>query len=767
MRREKAGRTRVVSLETDGTVGPDAFRLLALGCVLVLTASYVSVLQDVTQVVGGTRTLLALVGSMLLAATVLARAIRPRTAILLAIVAAAAGFGYYLEQSGVGVEAVLSAGDALEALAVDTVTLVTGLELLRMVEAGIWTLGFAPGPVFLSWYLALRGRYALSVLPGGFALVFLVLTGDAETTVTLVGVLAALGTVAFGDLERRGGSIAQTDLLAVLFAIIVALSLSVTFVPGGTGNASPAAGGAGDGTLEGTIDSASERSGISGQVDLSPEVRFTVESDRPSYWRTGVYDRYTGDEWVRTGQTYGLEDGALEAPPGSAERVHQTVTVETELGVMPAAAQPVGVDGGITDYTELSAHGQIRPATTLLEGDTYSVESAILDPSPAEMQTAGTEYPDEVEENYLQTPETLSSEFEERTAEITADAEAETPYEKATAIETHLRASNDYSLDVEQPDGDVAEAFLLEMDEGYCVYFATTMTQMLRTEGIPARYVTGYTAGERTGNEYVVRGTDAHAWVEVYFPDHGWVAFEPTPPQPREEEHSERLADAREEATESMDPDGLESEPQVEPGDAGDSEDEDGDDGVDDPEPDENEGADEESNGTESSVNDSDSGADDGIPSGPDELPGTSGDDDISSPVPITREMIVIASVLLVGLVATVHRVDATVRARRLVGRYWQRPTDDPDRDAERAFRRLESLLEDEYRPRRPQETARSYLAVLSAENSLDPRTERVLERYERAVYGGGISREEADRAIEIVDEIARERLPGAGRTRN
>ncbi|APW97539.1 transglutaminase [Halobiforma lacisalsi AJ5] len=761
---------RTIPFSPDGTIGPGAFRILALGSVLVLTTAYVSVLQDVTRVVGGTRTLLTLVGVMLLAATALARLIRLRTAATIAVTVAVVGFVYYFERSGVGAEAIFSASETVLA---DVVTLATGLELLRVVEAGTWTLAFAPGPVFLSWYLALRGRYGLSVLPGGFALVFLVLTGDAGTTATLVGVLAALGAVGFGDLERRGGSVAQADAIAVLFAVIVALSLSVTFVPGGTGTANPTTAGASDGTLEATIDSASERSGIAGEVDLSPQIRFTVEADEGSYWRTGVYDRYTGDEWVRTGQSQPFGQAGIEKPAGTTGTVEQTVTVATDLGVMPAAAQPVDVEGGIADYTEVSAHGQIRPATTLIEDDTYVVRSAVVDPAPVALHNAGTDYPDEIEEQYLQMPESISPAFEERTAEITEGASS--PYERAVLIERHLRSSKDYSLEVERPEGDVAETFLLEMDEGYCVYFATTMTQMLRAEGVPARYVTGYTSGQQVEDDrYVVRGTDAHAWVEVYFPGEGWVEFDPTPPQPREAEHTERLVDAREENIENVD---LETDGSD--GDGSDGEDgsdtrgDDSDDGPDAPDhnPDGNESptepgdASSERNGTGEQVEQvgpTGAAAGDGTVSTPEE-------EGFSSPVPITREALVVASVFLVGLLAGAHRTGATVRARRLVGRYWQRRTEDPDRDVERAFRRLEGVLGHEYRPRRPSESARGYLTALEAAHGdeLDPRIEQVLERYERAVYGDGVDRVAADESIEIVDEIVRKRLSAVARLRN
>ncbi|NUB89886.1 DUF4129 domain-containing protein [Haloterrigena sp. SYSU A121-1] len=763
-------RTIEIAPDADGSVGPGTFRLLACCCVLVLTASYVSVLRDVTRVVGGTETLLALVGAMLVAATVLAWAIRPRTATVAAVVAGALGFAYYLEYTGLGVEVLLSAGDVLLS---DAAALATGLPLLRMVEAGVWTLAFVPAPVFLSWYLAVRGRYALGVVPGGIALLFLVLTGDAGTVPTLVGTLAAIGAVGCGELERRGGSIAQADLLAALFALIVVLSLTVTVVPGGSGTPGHFAG-TEAGTLEGTIDHASDRSRIGGSVDLSPEVRFTVEADRASYWRTGVYDRFAGDEWVRTGDRsdYG---GPIGEPPGETERVRQLVTAETTLGVMPAAPQPVTVGGEFTQHTQVSSHGQIHPNNPLVEGDTYAVESAVIDPDAAALQRAGTDYPDPIAERYLQTPEDTSDEFEARTAEITADAD--TPYEKAVAIEDYLRSTKGYSLEVDRPNGNVAETFLLEMDEGYCVYFATTMAQMLRAEDVPTRYVTGYTSGQQVDDdEYVVRGTDAHAWVEVYFPDHGWVAFEPTPSGPRNAAHNEQVEQAREDGAEDVDTDSSEDvplseeEPEDEPDEppseiVGNNESEDWNDS----DPDTGYGPDNETDGNDSSPE-----PDPVEPAANDSSVADEEDDDgwlaaLVERLSISREAATVALVALTGLVASVHRTGAVARLRRTVGLYWQRRSDDPDRDAERAYRRLERLLAVSHRPRERSESARGYLEALAeeADSGVDPRAETVLERYERAVYGGGVDREGADEAMAIVDELARERLPGGDQRGN
>jgi hypothetical protein len=73
--------------------------------------------------------------------------------------------------------------------------------------------------------------------------------------------------------------------------------------------------------------------------------------------------------------------------------------------------------------------------------------------------------------------------------------------------------------------------FLFERKKGHCEYFASSMAVMLRTLHIPSRIVTGFRGGEfndLTG-QYVIRASDAHSWVEAYFPGFGWISFDPTP----------------------------------------------------------------------------------------------------------------------------------------------------------------------------------------------------------------------------------------------
>jgi hypothetical protein len=111
-----------------------------------------------------------------------------------------------------------------------------------------------------------------------------------------------------------------------------------------------------------------------------------------------------------------------------------------------------------------------------------------------------------------------------------------TAYDKARAIEDYLHANFGYTLDLPaaMPDDPIA-FFLLDIKKGHCEFFASAMAVMLRSIGIPARLVNGFLQGSfnELSGQYTVRASDAHTWVEVYFPAYGWVGFDPTPPAGR------------------------------------------------------------------------------------------------------------------------------------------------------------------------------------------------------------------------------------------
>jgi hypothetical protein len=111
------------------------------------------------------------------------------------------------------------------------------------------------------------------------------------------------------------------------------------------------------------------------------------------------------------------------------------------------------------------------------------------------------------------------------------DAGATTRFDMASALESRLREHIRYSEQIDQPPAgrDRVDWVLFDGRQGYCDYYASSFVVMARSLGIPARLATGYALGERKGEgRYLMAASNAHAWPEVYFPDYGWVEFEPT-----------------------------------------------------------------------------------------------------------------------------------------------------------------------------------------------------------------------------------------------
>jgi len=162
----------------------------------------------------------------------------------------------------------------------------------------------------------------------------------------------------------------------------------------------------------------------------------------------------------------------------------------------------------------------------------YEATSDIAQPQPTELRTAGSDYPPEILLNYLQLP-TVDRRVVALAKEITASAENN--YDKAAAIELYLRTKFGYTLQLPRTvPRDPVASFLFERKQGHCEYFASSMAIMLRTLGIPSRVVNGFRTGEFNDitSQYLVRASNAHSWVEAYFPGYGWISFDPTPAAP-------------------------------------------------------------------------------------------------------------------------------------------------------------------------------------------------------------------------------------------
>ena len=171
----------------------------------------------------------------------------------------------------------------------------------------------------------------------------------------------------------------------------------------------------------------------------------------------------------------------------------------------------------------------VHSPTRLENSDSYEITTSVSYATAEELRQAGQEYPAWVRDRYLPLPSTLPTRVKELAREVTANAP--TPYDKAQAIAQYLQTIP-YTLEIDPPpfDGDGVDYFLFTLKKGYCDYFASAMTVMLRAVGVPTRLAVGHAPGEKTGDDaYLVRDSDSHAWSEVYFPLYGWIPFEATP----------------------------------------------------------------------------------------------------------------------------------------------------------------------------------------------------------------------------------------------
>ena len=187
-------------------------------------------------------------------------------------------------------------------------------------------------------------------------------------------------------------------------------------------------------------------------------------------------------------------------------------------------------------------------------GESVVVKRLISQATEKQLDEAGTEYPLWVTDRYLQLPETLPDQVAILASQIVSEATAVTPYEMSVALTDHLRAFS-YSQDIEGPGPkqDGVSYFLFETalepcqgasigsrcdddrPKGYSQYFGSALAIMLRTQGVPARMVSGFKSGvfDPVRGGFMIRDVDSHGWAQAYFPEYGWIDLESTPGAPQ------------------------------------------------------------------------------------------------------------------------------------------------------------------------------------------------------------------------------------------
>ncbi|WP_436705294.1 transglutaminaseTgpA domain-containing protein [Geodermatophilus sp. CPCC 205761] len=281
---------------------------------------------------------------------------------------------------------------------------------------------------------------------------------------------------------------------------------------------------------------------LQGQLTLDEPIdllRVDASVDDPGYLRVVALDVYDAEEGWSVGNLDGEtsvgDDSELAPLPGRRDGRPVDALI-TALGhedrFLPLLYSPLAVavaDPQQWRFDPGTATVFGRDVTT--EGRTWSVSAVEPRPSEEELLAAGQLPPDlPLVQRYTALPP-LAPEVVDLVSTLTAGRE--TPVERVRAIYDHFtNPANGYRYSLSTAPGTSGDdlADFLRLRQGYCEQYAGAMGALVRAAGIPARVVLGYTPGTvQTDGSRLVTSDDAHAWVEVYFDDLGWVPFDPTP----------------------------------------------------------------------------------------------------------------------------------------------------------------------------------------------------------------------------------------------
>ncbi|MGU3570058.1 transglutaminase-like domain-containing protein, partial [Paenibacillus sp. A51L] len=329
----------------------------------------------------------------------------------------------------------------------------------------------------------------------------------------------------------------------------------------GAGNASRLV--VGSGTLQGAFSGYSQDDSVLGApLALARTPVFTALSPASLYWRGESKSVYEGRGWREDyGQLQSVPIGSVEgSESGGSDEITQTVRLARH-----AEGQPLPVSGRNAELMAAQGEGAGKGATAYLKdkiteaiylpqggsGELQYEARSVKPETSASVLRAQSEVKDAAEgddagwlqeqiQANLQLPSNLPKRVKDLASSIVRAA-GPNRYDQAAAVSQYLKQHYVYSLtdtSIPKEGQDLADQFLFVQKTGYCVHFSTAMAVMLRSQGIPARWVKGYTAGspakdqseaEAGSRVYEVTAADAHAWVEVYLGGAGWVAFDPTP----------------------------------------------------------------------------------------------------------------------------------------------------------------------------------------------------------------------------------------------
>jgi len=296
--------------------------------------------------------------------------------------------------------------------------------------------------------------------------------------------------------------------------------------------------------------------GMAGPLDtalrgqLGNEIVMRVRANSPGYFLGLTYTSWSGQSWtnpssdcpvdlVGTGSPFLVPPQFAEQYSNSSGTVNiQTFYVEQTLpNILFATTEPSQIYFPTHTLVFAPCDNSIRSTIAMTPGTVYTVISQDSEQTPAQLSdvpalaiTASVRQGHEAD---LQLPSPNPySRVAALTRSIIGRAHATTLIGEVQALETWMGEHTQYSTDIPPlvPGQDAVNEFLFGDRIGYCEQISTALAVMLRSIGVPAREATGYVPGpfDPLSDLYEIQAKDAHAWVQVYFPGHGWQSFDPT-----------------------------------------------------------------------------------------------------------------------------------------------------------------------------------------------------------------------------------------------
>lgn len=351
------------------------------------------------------------------------------------------------------------------------------------------------------------------------------LTGDLLPWWAPVSAAAGFGLLLLAPDGNRRQIPGGAALIAGATAVALLLGGLTGFV--GTGGRFDGGGGTGGGSI-----GLSPFTALRGQLDQSnPADLFEVRGlAQPAYLRVLTLGDYrNGIGWQATRPAPGpAAAGPFDRPavPG----------VEVDVGIenlgyrdywLPVYGTPLAVDGLTPDRWVYDEAGGVAYTARPVSEPGWRQRAFLAQPNPALLRAAEGADPDAIY--------SATQGVDQRVSDIAAEvtAEADTDFDRAIALQQYFagaESSFTYDLATAPPAGDDALVEFLTVGQvGYCEQFASAMAVMLRTVGVPARVAVGFTGGAGVADARLIRTSDAHAWVEAWFPGVGWTTFDPTP----------------------------------------------------------------------------------------------------------------------------------------------------------------------------------------------------------------------------------------------